>query len=64
MQQTTVASSISGLMPLTGATKTSGSNPVPREVSWVRETRGKNTEKGFQGHPEVVKDSWKRGHLR
>ena len=32
--------SISGFVPDTGATKMSGSDPVLRELAWVKETRG------------------------
>lgn len=64
MHRPLAANSILGLVPGTGATKTSGSGPVPREVCWVREIRRKNTDRQWLGHPEVVKASWKRGHLR
>lgn len=50
--------SISGFVPDTGAKKMSGSDPVLRELGWVKETRG--TQRAAPGHPEAVKAPWRR----
>lgn len=50
--------SISGFVPDTGAKKMSGSDPVLRELGWVKETRG--TQRAAPGHLEAVKAPWRR----
>ena len=50
--------SISGFVPDTGATKMSGSDPVLRELGWVKETKG-DAESG-PGLLEAVKAPWRR----
>lgn len=50
--------SFSGFVPDTGAKKMSDSDPVLRELGWVKETRG--TQRAASGHLEAVKAPWRR----